>query len=253
MKDAQWVRGAWVTLESPEHRDTRSFYPCVPRISCSEEDGEDAEEEDEEDEEDGKDAEEEDEEDEEEEEEDEGKDDEEDEEDGKDADEDADDDEGAENTSRNLKEAENVRKEGPSGARPKTKGAARYSGKGKGTSGNKGGKHSGKGTGLTTVEAAALMDNARLVSVEKGKKGKEGKEGGTQADVDTEAELAEAVELARKAVERHAEAKKAVERHAAAKKAVDERRRRLQQEEDVVRTIAVAVLGLSFGDPLRLR
>ena len=64
--------------------------------------------------------------------------------------------------------------------------------------------------------------------------------------MDTEAELAEAVELARKAVERHAEAKKAVERHAAAKKAVDERRRRLQQEEDVVAVLDDSGGGVGF-------
>ena len=208
-----------------------------------EEDGEDAEEEDdEEDEDDGNDAEEGEEEEEEEEEveeeevDDEDKDD---EENRKDAEEDADDDEGAEDTSRNLHtrflEAQRVRQEGPSGARPTTKGGARYSGKGKGTSPNKGGKHSGKGKGLTTVEAAAMMGDAPSVSVEKGKKrkgAKEGKEGGTQADEDTEAKLLEAVELARKAVEQHAEAKKAVEQRAAKKAAADERRRQVQQAED---------------------
>ena len=43
----------------------------------------------------------------------------------------------------------------------------------------KGAKHSGKGQGLTTVEAAALIEKAGLVSVNKGKKGKEG---ATQAE-----------------------------------------------------------------------
>ena len=63
-------------------------------------------------------------------------------------------------------------------------------------------------------------------------RGKEGKEGGTQADEDTEAKLLVAVELARKAVEEHAEAKKAVEQRAAKKAAADERRRQVQQAGD---------------------
>ena len=130
-----------------------------------------------------------------------------------------------------------ARKEGSSGAKPKTK-SARCSGKGKGTSGNKGGAHSGKGTGLTTVEAAALMDNARLVAVNKGKKGKEG---GTQAEVDTaQAALAEAVEQARKAESQHA----------VAKKAVDERRRRLQQEEDVEQDDSGGGVGVEARVPI---
>ena len=156
-----------------------------------------------------------------------------DEENGKDAEEDAHDDEGADDTSR--RKAQRVMQDGQSGARPTTNGGARYSGgKGKGTSPNRGGKN-GKGKGLTTVEAAAMMGDAPSVSVEKGKKrkgAKEGKEGGTQADEDTEAKLLEAVELARKAVEQHAEAKKAVEGAAAKKAAAVERRRQVEEAAD---------------------
>ena len=97
-----------------------------------------------------------------------------------------------------------------------------------------------------------MMGDAPSVSVEKGKKGKggkEGKEGGTQADVDTEAKLLEAVEVARKAVERHVEAKKAVEQHAAKKAAADERRRQVQQADDVLDDSGGGV-GFEFRGPI---
>jgi hypothetical protein len=65
--------------------------------------------------------------------------------------------------------------------------------------------------GLTTVQAAALIEKAGLVSANKGKK--KGKEGPTQAEVDkAEADLEDAREEARKAKLHHAVAKEAVER-----------------------------------------
>ena len=77
---------------------------------------------------------------------------------------------------------------------------ARYSGKGKGTSPNRG-RHIGKGRqARTTVETEALH------AVKKGKKG------GTQADVDAaQAELDKAKKEARKAQQQHAVAKEAVD------------------------------------------
>lgn len=111
-------------------------------------------------------------------------------------------------------EAEKARKarkeatagEGASGAKPLTQ-KTRYSGKGTGTSGNRG-RHGGKGKGLTTTEAEALktMKKADLVSDKKGEKG------GTQADVEVaQAKLDKAVKEARKAELQHAQAKEAVE------------------------------------------